>query len=301
MNMPTNELYNNALAITTLAFKTKQIGKLLKIRLTFLVVFSGGFGYLLANTASINWFHFIMFIIGSFLITGAANTINQIIEKDLDKLMKRTADRPLPTNSLSVQEAIIFSVILTFIGTVLLIVFVNILSAVLALFSLILYAFVYTPLKQTTPISVLVGAFPGALPPLIGWVAMTGIITTEAFIIFGIQFIWQFPHFWAIAWVGDEDYKRAGFKMLPTGKKDFGTALQIMIYTLLLIPLGILPYQYGMTGFTSSIIVSIAAILFGIQAFGLLKNGSDKAALKIMFSSFLYLPIVQIAFILDKI
>lgn len=157
-------------------------------------------------------------------------------------------------------------------------------------------------MKRVGPIAVFIGAIPGALPPLLGWVAYTGGISFEALIIFGIQFIWQFPHFWAIAWVGDEDYKKAGFKLLPNnGRKDLNTAINIMIYTLFLLPLGLLPTYFGVTGLNSAVIVTICGCGFLAQTFSLMRDNSDKAALKIMFGSFLYLPIVQIAYMLDKI
>ncbi len=146
------------------------------------------------------------------------------------------------------------------------------------------------------------GAIPGALPPLLGWIAATGQITHEAMIIFGIQFIWQFPHFWAIAWVADDDYKKAGFKLLPSGGgKDLNTAIQIMVYTLFLIPLGLLPMKFGITGMDSAIVATVCGVLFLAQTFSLMKTGSRQSALRIMFGSFLYLPIVQIAYLLDKV
>ena len=165
-----------------------------------------------------------------------------------------------------------------------------------------MYSFVYTPLKRVGPIAVFVGAIPGALPPLIGWVAATGSISIEALIIFGIQFIWPFPHFWAIAWVADEDYKKAGFKLLPfAGEKDLRTAINIMIYTLFLLPLGLLPAYVGITGINSAFVVTICGVLFLSQTFSLMKDYSRKSALKIMFGSFIYLPVVQISFLLDKL
>jgi protoheme IX farnesyltransferase len=161
---------------------------------------------------------------------------------------------------------------------------------------------VYTPLKRVGSIAVFVGAIPGALPPLLGWTAATGSISHEALIIFGIQFIWQFPHFWAIAWVADEDYKRAGFKLLPgDGQRDLNTAIQIVIYTLFLIPLGLLPAKFGITGINSAIVATVCGVLFLAQTFYLLKSTDREAALRIMFGSFLYLPIVQIAYLMDKI
>ena len=290
------------IAVPTFLFKIKQYLMLLKFRLSSLVVFSGAFGYLLADTSNFNWISFTAFCLGSFLITGSANTINQIIERDLDKLMRRTANRPLPTGALSLQGASIYAVLLAIAGVGIIITFVNTFSALLGLFSLILYAFIYTPLKQKTSASVFVGAFPGAFPPLIGWVAATGSIGIEALVIFAIQFIWQFPHFWAIAWVADDDYKRAGFKMLPSGgNKDSNAAFSIMTYTLFLIPLGMLPMQFGITGVTSAIVATICGILFLLQSFYLIRKPDDKAALNIMFGSFFYLPIVQITYLLDKL
>ncbi|MFC5269699.1 heme o synthase [Adhaeribacter terreus] len=275
--------------------------QLLKFRLSLTIAFSCAIGYLLGSPER-DWFQVFLVVIGGLLVTGAANIINQIIEKDHDKLMKRTAKRPLPTNALSRKEAAIFCIFLAVSGSVLMAVNFNLISAVFSLLSLILYGFVYTPLKRISPICVFVGAFPGAFPPLIGWVAATGVLSTEAWVLFGIQFIWQFPHFWAIAWVLDDDYKKAGFKMLPmAGGKNLKTAFQIMIYTLLLIPLGMLPLQLGMTGKTSAIIAVVCGVLFLMQTLYLMQTCSKKAAMNIMFGSFLYLPIVQIAYVLDKI
>ena len=275
--------------------------KLLKFRLSLTIAFSCAIGFLLGSPER-NWMQVALVILGGLLVTGSANIINQILEKDFDKLMKRTANRPLPTNALTITEAAIFSFLLAISGFVLLAVNFNLLSAAFSLLSLILYGFVYTPLKRISPICVFVGAFPGAFPPLIGWVAATGVLGMEAWVLFGIQFIWQFPHFWAIAWVLDEDYKKAGFKMLPmAGGKNLKTAFQIMMYTLLLIPLGMLPLQLGMTGTTSAIIAVVCGVLFLMQTFYLMQTCSKKAAMSIMFGSFLYLPIVQIAYVLDKV
>jgi heme o synthase len=286
----------------TLADKVKAYLELLKFRLSATVVFSAGMTYLIANKGPVQWGHFTIFIIGGFLVTGAANIINQILEKDLDKLMKRTSQRPLPTGKISPYEAALYSVILATTGTLLLAYYINPLTAVITFLSLLLYGFVYTPMKQKSPAAVFVGAFPGALPPLIGWVAATGLITTEAMVLFGIQFIWQFPHFWAIAWVLHDDYQKAGFKLLPSnGGRNINTAFQIMIYTLVLIPLGLLPTQLGLTGFNAAVVATLCGTLFLMQTFYLMKECTNKAALRIMFGSFLYLPIVQIAFLLDKI
>lgn len=281
--------------------KARAYWELLKFRLSFLVSFSCAFGYVLASPR-IDWFTLAMVFAGGFLLSGASVTVNQILEKDLDKLMTRTQVRPLPTERLSIQEAIVFSILCFVAGGSLLITFTNPLTTALSIVSMVLYSFVYTPLKRVGPIAVFVGAIPGALPPLLGWTAATGSISHEALIIFGIQFIWQFPHFWAIAWVADEDYKKAGFKLLPSGgQKDLNTAIQIMIYTMFLIPMGLLPATFGITGTLSAIVATVCGVLFFAQTFSLMRSGDRKAALKIMFGSFLYLPMVQIAYLLDKL
>ena len=243
-----------------------------------------------------------MLFLGGFLVSGASIVVNQILERDLDKVMSRTKNRPLPTGRISVNEAILVCLLCLALGMGILLTYTNVLTTVLSLCSMVLYSFAYTPLKRVGPIAVLVGAVPGALPPLLGWTAATGAISHEALIIFGIQFIWQFPHFWAIAWVADEDYRKAGFKLLPSGgEKDLNTAIQIMIYTLFLIPLGLLPATFGITGIKSAVVVTLCGVLFLAQTFSLMKSGDRRAALKIMFGSFLYLPVVQIAYLLDKV
>ncbi len=281
--------------------KAHAYWELLKFRLSFLVAFSCAFGFVLASP-NINWSTLIMLFLGALLLSGSSVTINQIIEKDLDKLMTRTMNRPLPTNRLSVFEATIFASICFTLSISILLTFTNVFTTILSIVSMLLYCFVYTPLKRVGSIAVFVGAIPGALPPLLGWIAATGTITHEAWIIFGIQFIWQFPHFWAIAWVADDDYKKAGFKLLPWGgQKDLNTAIQIMIYTMFLLPLGLLPAKFGVTGIDSAIVATICGVLFLAQTFSLMKTGSRQSALRIMFGSFLYLPIVQIAYLLDKV
>ncbi len=281
--------------------KSKASFELLKPRLSFLVSFSSVFGYAL-GASRVDWTQMIFLGLGGFFISGASVAINQILEQPLDAMMKRTANRPLPTHRLNSTEAIVWVVLTALCGVGLLYWSTNLFTIGLSLVSMLIYAFVYTPLKRVGPIAVFVGAIPGALPPLIGWVAATGSIGFEALLIFGIQFIWQFPHFWAIAWVADEDYKKAGFKLLPGGgKKDLNTAINIMIYTLFLLPLGLLPAYFGLTGITSGVVVTLCGVLFLTQTFSLMKDTSRKSALRIMFGSFMYLPIVQIAFILDKI
>jgi heme o synthase len=283
--------------------RSKIYYDLIKFRLSALVTFSAVFGFILGDSGvNFSWPQFIGLIFGGFLISGASGAANEIIERKFDKLMTRTQGRPLPQQAISVQEAKIFTAIIAVLGILTLAVFTNFLTTSLGIISMILYVFVYTPLKRVGPVAVFVGAIPGAMPPLLGWTAATGMISHEALIIFGIQFIWQFPHFWAIAWVSDEDYKKAGFKLLPSGgKKDLNTAIQIMIYTLFLLPLGLLPTYFGLTGLNSAIIATVCGVLFLAQTFSLMKDFSRKSALRIMFGSFLYLPIVQISYLLDKI
>ena len=282
--------------------KVKAFYELMKPRLSFLVVFSSGFGYMLATPVMQNVLSFVMFLLGGFLISGSSVAINQIIEKEFDAVMSRTKNRPIPSNKISKEEARIFSVITGFLGVALIYYFTTPLAALLSITSLILYAFVYTPLKRVGSIAVFVGAIPGALPPLIGWTAATGVISYEAMIIFSIQFIWQFPHFWAIAWISDEDYKKAGFKLLPGGGgKDLNTAINIMVYTLFLLPLGLLPTIFGLTGLTSAVVATVCGVLFLATTFSLMKDISNQKARRIMFGSFIYLPIVQITFLIDKL
>jgi len=300
--MKTMEVAGNS-AIEFVKVRVRAYMDLIKFRLSALVTFSAVFGFILGDTAvAFSWPHFLGLALGGFLITGASGAANEILERDLDKLMKRTQNRPLPLKIISLSEAYLFTSLLGFLGIGILWIFTNPLTTLLGILSMVLYIFVYTPLKKVGPIAVFVGAIPGAMPPLLGWTAATGSISYEALIIFGIQFIWQFPHFWAIAWVSDEDYQRAGFKLLPSGgKKDLNTAFQIMIYTLFLLPLGLLPTYFGLTGLNSGIVATVCGVLFLAQTFSLMRDGSRKSALRIMFGSFLYLPIVQIAYLIDKI
>lgn len=288
-------------ALENLMSTLKVVFQLTKFRLSFLVSFSAIFGFVLASD-SFRILDLLILGLSGYLVTASSVINNQILEKDLDKKMDRTKKRPLPTNKITKNNSLIISLIFMFFGLSLMLFFFNMIACLLSLVSLILYTFVYTPLKRVGPIAVFVGAIPGALPPLIGWVAFSGEITIEAIIIFSIQFIWQFPHFWAIAWIYHDDYKKVGFKLLPSkGEKNFNTALNIMTYTLFLIPLGLLPTIFGITGIVSGAIAVLCAILFLAQTFKLFKDYSRSSALKIMFGSFIYLPIVQISFILDKI
>lgn len=286
----------------SLALKLKGFVALLKPRLTLTVVISAGFGYLFAAKGEINYITLYSLLLGGFIMTGAANILNQVLEKDSDALMKRTTSRPLPTELISINEALTFCVFLVLSGFLILLSITNPLTAFLTFISVILYAFVYTPMKKVTPFSVLIGAFPGAMPPLIGWAAYANNLQIEAWVLFSIQFMWQFPHFWAIAWVLDADYSKAGIKMLPTSSgKSTQSAFQILVYTLFMIPIGLIPMKLGFTGIISAGIITFIGLLFVAQAIYLLKTKTDKAAKMLMFGSFIYLPILQIALILDRI
>lgn len=283
------------------AVKLQGYFKLTKFRLSSTVVFSGLFGFILA-TENYDIVKILLFGIAAFFTTACANIINQIIEKDLDKLMTRTVDRPLATGLLSVKEARNFAILSILIAGLILGFVFNIKALSLAIISTILYGFVYTPLKRKGPIAVAVGALPGAFPPMIGWVAATGSFGLEPGILFAIQFFWQFPHFWAIAWVLDEDYRKAGFKLLPSsGGQNLNSAISMMIYTLFLLPLCWVPYYLNMTGITSAVVAMVFAILFLAQTFHLMRKVNKKAALQLMFGSFIFLPVVQIAYLLDKV
>lgn len=289
------------LGIIKVGAKAKALFELLKFRLASLIAFSGAMGYCLGANQVI-WPKLWLFVLASIGITGSANIINQILEKDLDNMMKRTRMRPLPSGRVSVDQAVVWAIFLGIGSLFIFITVFNLSTGLISLLSLVLYGFVYTPLKRVGPIAVFVGAFPGAFPPMIGWVAATNHFGLEPGILFAIQFFWQFPHFWAIAWVLDEDYKRAGFKLLPAnGLKDSDTTLQIMIYTLFLLPIGWLPYQLGMTGINSAFIATLFGVLFLAQTFHLMRRCTDQTARQLMFGSFIYLPIVQIAFLLDKL
>ncbi|MBP6638780.1 MAG: heme o synthase [Bacteroidia bacterium] len=283
--------------------RVKAYVQLVKPRLTLLVVFSAIFGYMMApNVVGINLWTVIALGLGGFLITGASNTLNQVIEAEYDRLMTRTQNRPMAKKVISPLEGVIFALVCGSAGITLLgLVFEGLVPALLGVIALLLYAFVYTPLKRVNSIAVFVGAFPGAMPPLIGWAAATGTLSTEALVLFLMQFLWQFPHFWAIAWVLEDDYKKAGFKMLPSnaGRSGF-TASIILVYTLLLVPVVILPLAVGMSGWITTVVLGLAGAGFSIQAFILLQTRTIKSASRLMFGSFIYLPIVQIAMLIDK-
>ncbi len=286
----------------SLKAKLRDYGQLLKFRLTFTVVFSAAMGFLIASPANVNLSHLLWLVLGGFLTVGSANGINQIIERNFDKLMHRTANRPIAQNRMGILEAAVFCFILGVAGVWIIRFYLNPMSSYLAAASLLSYAFLYTPLKRVSPVAVFVGAFPGAIPPMLGYVAVTGIIDEVALALFTIQFFWQFPHFWAIAWILDEDYQRAGYRLLPSfegrGKR---SARQMVWYTFVLIPLGLTPYWLGVSGVVSAVISVLAAVAFLYYAVKLLRTCSDKDAKVLMFASFLYLPTVLLAYVLDKL
>lgn len=258
---------------------------------------------------SIDWGNWGILIAGGFLVTAAANCFNEIIEKDLDKLMSRTKDRPMPAGRMTTGQGLILGVFMAFVGTWLL-GRLNLETGLLSVFSILIYAFAYTPLKRKSPIAVFVGAIPGALPPLIGYLAAFGSLKAEMFheidyyiagILFLIQFVWQFPHFWAIAWVLDDDYKKAGFRLLPTKKRDKATALLTFVSTLVLIPVSLLPTFYGFGGYYIAVLSLIAGLIFSWLALKLLLNRELVDAKKVMFCSFFYIPAVQLGLLLNFI
>lgn len=272
---------------------------LVKFRLSFIVVFSAGIGYVFAGG---DMHYFGLFLLAGFLITAASNALNQIIEVETDKLMGRTANRPLPAGRMQSTEAIIAAGAMGISGIVLMWLLFNPISTLLGALSLLSYAFIYTPIKRISPLAVFVGAFPGAVPPLIGWAAATGSIGEMAIILFVIQFMWQFPHFWAIAWVAFDDYKRAGFQLLPTvSGQSKASAFHVLMYTIFLIPISLIPFLSGFTGSVSAIIIALTGLGFLYQAIQLYKSCDVKSARKLMFGSFLYLPIVLIALFFDRI
>jgi len=283
-------------------FRIKDLVQLIKLRLTLLVVFSAGIGYLFGAVEPIVWSHLAMLLLSGFLITGSANGINQILEKDLDKLMSRTADRPVATGRMQVRDATVVTATMGIAGVAILSLFMNNIAALLGLFSLLSYAFVYTPMKRTTAFAVLAGAFPGAMPTVIGYVAITGNIDLACIALFMIQFVWQFPHFWSIAWILDEDYKKAGFQLLPlAGLKDKRSGFVVFLSALLLIPLSIFPIGFDIISMWSGLMILVCSLAFLYAAYKLYVDCDAAAAKRLMFGSIIYLPIVQILLVLGRL
>jgi heme o synthase len=286
----------------TIAGKLQDYKLLIKFNLSFMVVFSALICYLLApKVKEFDWMAMLLFFAGGMLVTGSANAINQIVEKDTDALMKRTANRPVASGRMSVEEAWTFAIIAG-AGGVAIIWHFSFLAAALSAFSLFLYAFIYTPMKKVSSFSVLVGAVPGSLPCLIGWAAGNDDLSTGGWVLFALQFFWQFPHFWAIAWIAHKDYTAAGFKLLPSkeGPTRY-SATQAVIYSLLLLPVGVLPYLTGMSGRVSLAILLVANLLMVWQCVRLYREMNVKAARRVMFGSYIYLPVVLLALLVDKI
>lgn len=284
-----------------------DFSKLIKFRLTFLVVFSASVTFLIGSKVEINgvvpgidWMKWLILIAGGFLVTSAANCFNEVIEVDLDKLMTRTKDRPMPAGHMTTGQGLVSGLVMGMLGTWLL-GKLNIETGLLSVFSIFLYAFAYTPLKRKSPIAVFVGAIPGALPPLIGYVAAHGKIDEIAVILFLVQFVWQFPHFWSIAWVLDDDYKKAGFRLLPTTKRDKTSAFITFVSTLILIPVSLLPTFYGFGGYYIAGVSLISGLMFAWLAFKMWVNMDLGSAKKVMFCSFFYLPLVQVILFFDFI
>lgn len=283
-------------------FFLKSILDLTKARLAISVVFSSIVGYLLA-AETFDLYTVAMLSFGGYCMVGASNSFNQIIEKDIDSLMERTKNRPIPSNRIKVNLAFYISIILTLLGIIVLYK-INPRTALFGAISIFIYTCLYTPLKPITPLSVFVGAFPGAIPFMLGWVAATNSFGIEPGTLFMIQFFWQFPHFWAIGWMMDNDYKKAGFKMLPTGKPDKATAFQIVFYTLWTLIISLIPYtQYSGT-LSLSVVAVVFLTLIGLYflyfALKLMQEKTKEAAKKLMYASIVYISLLQMIYVLDK-
>ena len=297
MKTAVGSVKNASLALYFADFK-----EITKARLAVSVVFSSIAGYFL-GAVEISFSSVLLLAFGGYCMVGASNAYNQIIEKDLDALMSRTKNRPIPAGRMSVNTAMAIAVLMTILGIVALY-FLNPKTAMFGAISIFLYTSVYTPLKTKTPLAVFVGAFPGAIPFMLGWVAATDNFGIEPGTLFMIQFFWQFPHFWALGWMLDEDYKKGGFKMLPTGKKDKGTALQIIMYTIWMMIISIIPV-FGFTGrLQLSIVAAIIVFLMGTVmlffAFRLYEKRDNATARKLMLASVSYITLMQVVYVMDK-
>jgi protoheme IX farnesyltransferase len=298
MQTGTNDLKTSPVFVQ----KLKDYMLLIKFTLSLTVVFSSVLSYLLVPNVQFNLKMVLLLTLGGMLVTGSANAINQVSDKDTDALMKRTGRRPVASGRMGVTEAWAFAIICGFAGCLILWYFFNMEAALLSLFSLFVYGFIYTPLKKVSAISVLVGAFPGAFPCLIGWVAGAGSFTAGGWILFAIQFLWQFPHFWAIAWVAYNDYNKAGFKLLPNQNEPTRrTAIQAIGYAVIMIPFGFLPRYIGMSGNFSMWLLLAANIAMVIQCVRLYLDMTPAAARRVMFSSYIYLPVILLSLYGDKL
>ena len=270
-----------------------------KFRLSFLVILSALSGYLFAGGTDLLEIFYLL--LGGTLVTAASNGANQIWERDLDSLMKRTENRPLPRGWMSLNEAYLICIFSLIIGTILLLL-INWQSSALGFLAFVTYVFIYTPMKRVSPWAVLVGAFPGAIPPFLGAIAATDHFGFLPGILFFVQFTWQFPHFWAIAWVLYDDYKLAGFSLLPSKSgRSKASAFQIMAYSLALIPFSLVPWLLGWTGSLTLYVAAGLGILFFLYAYKLFVNCETADARKLMFASFVYLPIIQFVYVFDRV
>lgn len=291
-----------AVSSLNVATRFQDFKAVTKMGLSLSVVFSSIAGYLLA-AEEVRFSVLGLLAVGGYCMVGASNVFNQIIERDLDALMIRTENRPIPSGRISVTNAFILGLVLTILGLSVLYV-INPRTAMFAAVSIFLYTSVYTPLKQKTPLSVFAGAIPGAIPFMLGWVAFTGKFDIEPGTLFLIQFFWQFPHFWAIAWFLDSDYKKAGFLMLPTGAKDKGTVLQVIIYIAWTVLISLVP-AFGVTGnlqlsLLGAVLIAVIGLGFLYYGFKLFQQQTDQSARKLMFASILYITSLQFIYVLDK-
>lgn len=285
--------------------KIRDYSQLLKPNLSFMVVFSSVIGYLLAPGITFQWDSVLVLFIGGILVTGGANTINQILEREGDAKMTRTMIRPLPDGRMGTTEAWAIAALAGFSGAFLLGYFFNPLTGILSFTSLMLYGFAYTPMKRVHPVAVFIGAIPGALPPLLGWVAATGTLVGPAaiggWVLFLFQFFWQFPHYWAIGWVGYDEYQKAGISMLPSQERTSRfTALQTMFYSIVLIPMAVIPRFLGISGNIGMWICVLCGAFYFFASVRFYMHNNYKTAKGVMYASFIYLPVVLLALLFDK-
>ena len=287
---------------TKSVFTFADFKEITKARLALSVVFSSLAGYFL-GAYEVDLLSILLLAFGGYCMVGASNAFNQVIEKDLDALMNRTRNRPIPAGRMSVNKAMTLAILMTALGVISLYI-LNPKTAMFGAVSIFLYTSVYTPLKTITPLSVFVGAIPGAIPFMLGWVAATNNFGIEPGTLFMIQFFWQFPHFWALAWMLDEDYQKGGFKMLPTGKKDRGTAIQIIMYTIWMIIISVIP-AFGITGrlylsIPAAVLILIMGLIMLVFGFKLFEKRDNKSARKLMLISVSYITLMQLVYVIDK-